>query len=90
MKAAALGHQYLTVKSLNKNDNYFRGPQSRSIPRSETQTQLIAPSTEPLSRRATTIDESTEPTVTVYTRSRSETNDPQVVYESEPIKRGKD
>jgi hypothetical protein len=90
MKAASLGHQYLTVKSLNKNDNYFGGPRSRSLPKHETQDRLITPATDPLSRRSTFIQEPTESSVSVITRSISDTNDPYVVYHSEPIKTGND
>jgi hypothetical protein len=90
MKAASLGHQYLTVKSLNKDDNYFRGPRSRSLPKSEIQNHPLNSAIDPLSHRSNIIDETSEPSVTAFTRSISDTTDPHVIYKSAPIKEGND
>jgi hypothetical protein len=90
MKAAALGHQYLTVKSLNTNDNYFGALRSRSLPKHGTQERLITPASDPLSGRSSFVHEPAEPSVSIITRSISDPNDPHVVYKSEPIKRGND
>ncbi len=94
MKAAGLGHQYLTVKSFNENDSYFGNRRLRALRKKHTsedeqkqnEEQQIpsAPATEPLSRRATTIEESTVPSVTIYQRSVSDSTNPCVVYERTP------
>lgn len=99
MKAAALGHQYLTVKSQNKQDNYYisgRSRLERRRPLIEPQTNPFyeeenvsqAPSTEPLSRRSAAIIEETNanvPSVAIIGRSISEPHDACVVYQSEPL-----
>lgn len=95
MKAAALTHQYLTVKSAKKSENFFRenrDPNSQKhvidhrplVPNEQTP----VPSTEPLARRTTLREETNAPSVAVITRSISDnTIDPYVVYESQ--QRGK-
>jgi hypothetical protein len=90
MKAAFLGHQYLTVKSVNKSDSYFGGGRSHGLQRSHTRNiqsepnRLLISATDPLSRRSTFPDESTTPSVTVITRSLSDSSSPYVIHENEP------
>lgn len=99
MKAAALGHQYLTVKSQNKQDSYYLSGRSRF----ERRRLLIEPqvnpfyeednaqpttSTEPLARRSPAIIEESNgntPAVAIIGRSVSEPHDPFVIYQSEPL-----
>jgi hypothetical protein len=93
MKAAALGHHYLTVKSISGSDSLFRGSRYRSLQKHQLQNappdrnQLITPASEPLSRRATIVDETSIPSVSVITRSLSDSGAPHAVYQNEtPIK----
>jgi hypothetical protein len=92
MKAAALGHQYLSVKSINENDIYFNSGRFRGGRKNQriylrrqqnnnSQTGSICPASDPLSRRYSHI-----PSATVYGRSFSEGNNLYVVYEKQPIK----
>lgn len=99
MKAAALGHQYLTVKSQNKQDSYYLSGRSRFERRRpliepqvnpfyEEENAQPTPSTEPLARRSPAIIEESNgnaPTVAIIGRSVSEPHDAYVVYQSEPL-----
>ena len=99
MKAAALGHQYLTVKSQNKQDSYYLSGRSRFERRRllgepqvnpfyEEENAQPTPSTEPLARRSPAIIEESNgnvPAVAIIGRSVSEPHDPYVVYQSEPL-----
>jgi hypothetical protein len=100
MKAVALGHQYLNVKSINENDIYFNSGRFRGVrknqrihPRqqqNDIQTNSILTSSDPLSRRSVAINENSEsniPLATIYGRSYSACNDLYVVYEQQPAKR---
>ncbi len=90
MKAAFLGHQYLTVKSVNKSDSYFVGGRSHGSQRNHIHNiqsepnRLLIPATDPLSRRSTFPDEPTTPSVAVITRSLSDSSSPYAIYQSEP------
>jgi hypothetical protein len=94
MKAAGLGHQYLTLKSNNTKDRYFADRRFRGAQRElllEVQTeqneeQQIASgsASAPLSRRAIDSDESSVPSATILDRSLSDSTDLRVVYEREP------
>ena len=93
MNAAGLSHQYFAVKSLNTNDNYLNKRRLRDSQKQpllgdeqkqhEGQAKPEGPVTEPLSRRATTMQESSTPSVTIIQRSLSDSNNPYVVYERE-------
>ena len=94
MKAAGLSHQYLTVKSFNENDSYFGNRRLRALRKKhgsedgqkQNEDQLIpsGPASDPLSRRAATIEDSPVPSVTIYQRSASDSTNPTVVYERTP------
>ena len=97
MKAAALGHQYLSVKSTNENDIYlncgrFRGrrklhPKYSKEQQNEDQTNPNFPASDPLSRRSVAINENfnpINPTPTIFERTHSESNALSVVYEQQP------
>jgi hypothetical protein len=99
MKAAALGHQYLNVKSSNENDIYFNsgrfrgGRKNQQIhsrqQQNDGQINSILTASDPLSRRSVAINENSEsniPSATIYGRSYSACNDLYVVYEQQPIK----
>jgi hypothetical protein len=84
MKSAALGHQYLSVKTNINNESYFGRGQKRVLQRNieSDRNKLITPATDPLTRRSTLADESKVPSVAVITRSLSDSNSPYVVYDS--------
>jgi hypothetical protein len=88
MNAAALGHQYLSVKTNINNESYFGSGQKRTLQRNQIRNiqsdrnKLITPATDPLTRRSTLADESKVPSVAVITRSLSDSNSPYVVYDS--------
>ncbi len=96
MKAAALGHQYLTVKATKNNESYFGSGQKQNLQRNQIrniqsdQNNLITPATDPLTRRSTLPDESKIPSVSVITRSVSDSNSPYVAYESDATNRSED
>ena len=79
MKAASLGHHYLAVKSSNNNDSFFGGGRHRNSPKNRTlnsqtnQNRQLTSTTEPISRRTTTTDEPTVPSVAFFKRSVSDT-----------------
>jgi len=90
MKAAALGHQYLTLKSFHTNDSYlggarFRGSKAeqRALLESEQndeQRRATLPATVPLSRRVSTVAGQTESSVPPLERSASDSTNSYVVY----------
>ncbi|CAF1170018.1 unnamed protein product, partial [Adineta ricciae] len=82
MRAAALGHQYLTVKSLKQHEGFFGNPRRRESQNNSLETrQLHAAATEPLSRRVTTtIDEQQRPVAATFERSISDSTLPSVTY----------
>jgi len=93
MKAASLGHLYLTVKAIKTNESYFGSGQKQNLQRNQIrniqsdQNHLITPATDPLTRRSTLPDESKIPSVSVITRSVSDSNTPYVSYESDATNR---
>lgn len=76
MKAASLGHQYLAAKSA---DLFFGSSRYRNSPKNQAgnsqadQTRQLASATEPISRRTTTVDEPTIPSIAFFKRSASDT-----------------
>lgn len=94
MKAASLGHQYLTVKSNKRRESFFGGrardSQKHHLQNSQNdENRLVTPASEPLSRRTTVADETETPSVAVITRSLSDSTAPYVVYESQPTRTSK-
>jgi hypothetical protein len=93
MKAASLGHQYLTVKSTNINDSYFGGGRFRGTRKNQRQLldseqdRTSTPATDPLSRQSTTNPDASTPSVAILGRSVSESNTPSVIYERESTKK---
>jgi hypothetical protein len=86
MKAAALGHQYLALKSFHTNDSYlggarFRGSkvEQRALLESE-QNDEQRRATEPISRRVSTVAGQTESSVPTLERSASDSTSSYVVY----------
>ncbi|CAF1221525.1 unnamed protein product [Adineta steineri] len=98
MKAASLGHQYLSVKSYNENEIHlssgrFRGGRKYQRSRStqyqnEEQKHSLLPASAPLSRRSIAIMnqfQSTVPSVSFLGRSHSESNNLSHKLEQQPF-----
>ncbi|CAF1295045.1 unnamed protein product [Adineta steineri] len=96
MKAASLGHQYLSVKSYNENEIHlstgrFRGGRKYQRSRStqyqnEEQKHSLLPASAPLSRRSIAVMsqfQSTVPSVSFLGRSHSESNNLSVKLEQQ-------
>lgn len=98
MKAASLGHQYLSARSTNESDTHFnlgriRGArrQNRKAVRSDgpdERLNQVFPASEPLSRRTITSDDhsdlNTSSSSANFIRSYSESKDMYVVFEQQP------
>ncbi|UJR25756.1 hypothetical protein I4U23_007110 [Adineta vaga] len=86
MRAASLGHQYLTVKSFQQNESFFGSTRRRGSQRlqseSNEQRQVPSSATEPISRRATKIQEQAETNSPISTRRASDSTLPSVIYKS--------
>ena len=91
MKSAALGHQYLTVSTFNKNDHYFgtgryRGGRKPHLNASQTiqsEEQLVSSisNTDSLSPQSPALLEEAAPSATIFERSLNDSTDSHVVYQ---------
>ena len=90
MRAASLSHQYLSAKSINKNDKNlggggrFRGSRKHELSPGGLHGPTIAV-TDPIIRRASAIDEPSSPETSVITRSISDPHSHSVIYKRDSL-----